>query len=143
MSQPPRVGAALRRPPRVGAPLPRPRRVGAPPAAPAALAKESFRAFRSSARTSGRFCSSHGTTPSGDAAATSHWAEMQGETSARIAFFGNWVDGESVFPQHSKVHAVVKMPPPTDMAGLRRFLGIVGYYGKFIQQMTVKRKPLT
>eukprot|EP00873_Tetraselmis_striata_P018110 jgi/Tetstr1/438374/TSEL_026940.t1 len=30
--------------------------------------------------------SSHGTTPSGDAVATSHWAEMQGETGARVRF---------------------------------------------------------
>eukprot|EP00873_Tetraselmis_striata_P028450 jgi/Tetstr1/448714/TSEL_035951.t1 len=61
----------------------------------------------------------------------------------QIAFLGHWVDGEGVFPQHSKVEAVVKMPPPTDVAGLRRFLGMVGYYGKFIEQVAVKRKPLT
>eukprot|EP00873_Tetraselmis_striata_P038320 jgi/Tetstr1/458584/TSEL_044987.t1 len=60
-----------------------------------------------------------------------------------IAFLGHWVDGEGVFPQHSKVEAVVKMPPPTDVAGLRRFLGMVGYYGKVIEQVAVKRKPLT
>eukprot|EP00873_Tetraselmis_striata_P045218 jgi/Tetstr1/465482/TSEL_010166.t1 len=61
----------------------------------------------------------------------------------QIAFLGHWVDGEGVFPQHSKVEAVVKMPPPTDVAGLLRFLGMVGYYGKFIEQVAVKRKPLT
>eukprot|EP00873_Tetraselmis_striata_P036300 jgi/Tetstr1/456564/TSEL_043284.t1 len=61
----------------------------------------------------------------------------------QIAFLGHWVDGEGVFPQHSKVDGVVKMPPPTHVAGLRRFLGMVGYYGKFIEQVAVKRKPLT
>eukprot|EP00873_Tetraselmis_striata_P046010 jgi/Tetstr1/466274/TSEL_000954.t1 len=60
-----------------------------------------------------------------------------------IAFLGHWVDGEGVFPQHSNVEAVVKMPPPTDVAGLRRFLGMVCYCGKYIEQMVVKRKPLT
>eukprot|EP00873_Tetraselmis_striata_P001155 jgi/Tetstr1/421419/TSEL_012368.t1 len=57
-------------------------------------------------------------------------------------FWGHWVDGEGVFPQHSKVAAVVKMPPPTDVARQRRFPGMVGYYGKFIEQVAVKRKPL-
>eukprot|EP00873_Tetraselmis_striata_P036667 jgi/Tetstr1/456931/TSEL_043601.t1 len=67
-----------------------------------------------------------------------HVAEWQ------IAFLGHRVDSEGLFPQHSKVEAVVKMPPPTDEAGLRRFLGVMGYYGKFIEQVVVsKRKPLT
>eukprot|EP00873_Tetraselmis_striata_P033555 jgi/Tetstr1/453819/TSEL_040770.t1 len=60
-----------------------------------------------------------------------------------IAFLGHWVDGEGVFLQHSKVEAVVEVPPPTDVAGLRRFLGMMSYYGKFIEQVAVKRKPLT
>eukprot|EP00873_Tetraselmis_striata_P006796 jgi/Tetstr1/427060/TSEL_017265.t1 len=57
-------------------------------------------------------------------------------------FWGHWVDGEGVFPQHAKVAAVVKMPPPTDVARQRRFPSMVGYYGKFIEQVAVKRKPL-
>lgn len=61
----------------------------------------------------------------------------------QIAFLGHWVGPEGVFPQHSKVEAVLNMPAPTDVAGVRRFLGMVGYYGKFIEQVAVKRKPLT
>lgn len=47
------------------------------------------------------------------------------------AFSGHLVDGEGMFPQHPKVEAVVNMPPPAEVAGLRRFLGMMGYYGKF------------
>eukprot|EP00873_Tetraselmis_striata_P020918 jgi/Tetstr1/441182/TSEL_029440.t1 len=61
----------------------------------------------------------------------------------QISSLGHWVAGEGVFPQHSKMGAVVKMPPPTDVAGLRRFLGMVGYCGMFNEQVAFKRKPLT
>eukprot|EP00873_Tetraselmis_striata_P040688 jgi/Tetstr1/460952/TSEL_006104.t1 len=50
----------------------------------------------------------------------------------QIVFLDHWEYGEGVFPQRSMVKVVVKMPPPTDVAGLRRSLGMVGYYGKFI-----------
>ena len=62
---------------------------------------------------------------------------------SQIAFLGHWVGPDGVFPQHSKVEAVLKMPAPENVSGLRRFLGRVGYYGKFIENVAVKRKPLT
>eukprot|EP00873_Tetraselmis_striata_P036261 jgi/Tetstr1/456525/TSEL_043247.t1 len=60
---------------------------------------------------------------------------MLGRMAARqIACLGHWVDCDGVFPQHSEVEAVVKMLPPTYVAGLRRFLGMVGCYGKFLSR---------
>jgi len=43
----------------------------------------------------------------------------------------------------SKDDAVVKMPPPTDVAGVRAFLGAVQFYGKFIPNLSTRTKPLT
>ena len=43
----------------------------------------------------------------------------------------------------SKVDAIVKMPPPTDITGLWSFLGTVQFYGKFIPNLSMMTEPLT
>eukprot|EP00873_Tetraselmis_striata_P019274 jgi/Tetstr1/439538/TSEL_027967.t1 len=69
--------------------------------------------------------------------ASQAWQRVMDEALGDLPFVAVYADDICVFPQHSKVEAVVKMPPPTDVAGLRRFLGMVGYYGKFIEQVAV------
>eukprot|EP00873_Tetraselmis_striata_P011945 jgi/Tetstr1/432209/TSEL_021665.t1 len=83
--------------------------------------------------------------------ASQAWQRVMDEALGDLPFVAVYADDICVFSgaaemsdaEHSKVEAVVKMPPPTDVAGLRRFLGMVGYHGKFIEQVAVKRKPLT
>lgn len=60
----------------------------------------------------------------------------------QIPFLGHMVSAEGCFPQHSKVEAVSQMPAPTDASGVRRFCGMVQYYGKFIPDCGRKRKVL-
>jgi transposase InsO family protein len=60
----------------------------------------------------------------------------------QIPFLGHMVSEEGCFPQHSKVEAVLQMPAPADASGVRRFCGMVQYYGKFIQDCGRKRKVL-
>ena len=60
-----------------------------------------------------------------------------------LPFLGHWVGQGGVWPQSSKVEAVAAMPSPTSVSQLRRFLGMVNYYARFIADIAVKRKPLT
>uniref|UniRef100_A0A5S6QTD8 Reverse transcriptase domain-containing protein n=1 Tax=Trichuris muris TaxID=70415 RepID=A0A5S6QTD8_TRIMR len=43
----------------------------------------------------------------------------------------------------SKVDAVMKMPPPSNVSRLRSFLGSVQFYSKFIPNLSVLAEPLT
>ena len=45
--------------------------------------------------------------------------------------------------KRSKVDAIVKMPPPTDITGLRSFQGAIQFYGKFIPNLSMMTEPLT
>ncbi|XP_062707936.1 uncharacterized protein K02A2.6-like [Aedes albopictus] len=47
-----------------------------------------------------------------------------------IKYLAHIVDAEGLHPDPSKVEAIVKMPPPKDVTGLRSFLGAVNFYGK-------------
>ena len=42
-----------------------------------------------------------------------------------------------------KLHSLQDMPPPEDLTGVRRFLGFVGYYRKFIPRYSDIARPLT
>ena len=42
-----------------------------------------------------------------------------------------------------KLQALVEKPPPEDLTGVRKFLGFVGYYRKFIPRYSDIARPLT
>ncbi|XP_062713307.1 uncharacterized protein K02A2.6-like [Aedes albopictus] len=60
----------------------------------------------------------------------------------QIKYLAHIVDADGLHPDPSKVEAIVKMPPPKDVTGLRSFLGAVNFYGKFVQEMHQLRRPL-
>ena len=45
--------------------------------------------------------------------------------------------------QPNKIEAISKHPPPTNIPELRTFLGLTGYYRRFIPNMAHVIKPLT
>ena len=51
---------------------------------------------------------------------------------AHVQYLGHYVSGQGLEPVPEKLEALVKMPPPEDVTGVRKFLGFVGYYHKFI-----------
>ena len=59
-----------------------------------------------------------------------------------VEYLGHTLSRQGV-SKGSKVDAIVKMPPPTDVAGLRSFLGAVQFYGKFIPNLSMMTEPLT
>ena len=49
-----------------------------------------------------------------------------------LLFLGHLISENGVEPNPEKVEAMLKMPPPKDVTGVRAFLGLVGYYRRFI-----------
>ncbi|MCP4055404.1 MAG: hypothetical protein GY739_20660, partial [Mesoflavibacter sp.] len=60
-----------------------------------------------------------------------------------VHFLGLLLDKEGLHTDPDKVLAVTKYPPPTTMKELRRFLGMAGYFRRFISNYSAIAKPLT
>ena len=60
-----------------------------------------------------------------------------------VAFLGHVVTPEGVKPNPSKISVIKEWPLPSNEKDLRGFLGILGYYRKFIRDFAKIAKPLT
>ncbi|CAD6198484.1 unnamed protein product [Caenorhabditis auriculariae] len=59
-----------------------------------------------------------------------------------IRYLGHIIDKDGRRPDPEKVRAITKMPQPKDVQQLRSFLGMITYYGNFIDKMRQIRTPL-
>ena len=62
---------------------------------------------------------------------------------AHVQYLGHYISGQGLAPVPEKLEALVKMPPPRDITEVRKFLGFVGYYRKFIPRYSDVARPLT
>ena len=53
------------------------------------------------------------------------------------------VGSEQLAPVKAKVEALVNFPPPATKKALRRFLGVTGFYRRFIPRFSEIAAPLT
>ena len=60
-----------------------------------------------------------------------------------IQYLGHIVSGEGIEPLPEKLASVKKMPPPTTPKEARQFLGLAGYYRKFVPKYADIARPLT
>ena len=59
-----------------------------------------------------------------------------------VAFMGHVLTAEGLKPDPAKVEAILEMPPPTDVKGVKRFLGMVNYLAKFMPLLSDMTQPL-
>ena len=59
-----------------------------------------------------------------------------------VPFIGHILTPEGLKPDPHKVEAIVKMPDPTDVQALRRFLGMVNYLAKFLPRLSEETEVL-
>ena len=62
---------------------------------------------------------------------------------SRVAFLGHSVSEGQIAPLHDKVKAIVDWPELTDAHEVLQFLGLIGYYRRFIHRFSHKASPLT
>ena len=60
-----------------------------------------------------------------------------------IQYLGHILSATGIRPLPAKTHAIQNMKPPTTPKQVRAFLGLVGYYRKFIKGFAKITKPLT
>ena len=61
----------------------------------------------------------------------------------RVAFLGLVVSAEGISVDPQKIEAIVDWKPPTNITEVRSFLGLVGYYRKFVEGFSKIATPLT
>jgi hypothetical protein len=60
-----------------------------------------------------------------------------------VAFLGHVVSNGGIPVDPSKVKDVLNWKPPTDVGEIRIFLGLAGYYRRFIEGFSKLAKPMT
>lgn len=61
----------------------------------------------------------------------------------QVEYLGHVVSGRGVEPEPSKIHAMVQWPTPTSSKDLKAFLGLTGFYRKFVKNYATITAPLT
>ena len=59
-----------------------------------------------------------------------------------VSFLGYRVTPEGLEPESRLMEAISKLPPPINIAEVRSFLGLVGYYRRFVKKFSDKAAPL-
>jgi hypothetical protein len=60
-----------------------------------------------------------------------------------VEYLGHIVSEEGVAPNPSKIEAIAKYPPPKNLEQLRTYLGLTGYYRKFVRDYAKLVQHLT
>ena len=59
-----------------------------------------------------------------------------------VSFLGYKATSEGLEPEPRLMEAISKLPPPINVAEVRSFLGLVGYYRRFVKKFSDKAAPL-
>jgi len=59
-----------------------------------------------------------------------------------IMFVGHNITAEGVAPDPGKVKAIMEMPKPNGVEGVRRLLGMANYLGQFLPHLASYTRPI-
>lgn len=62
---------------------------------------------------------------------------------AHVQYLGHFISGEGIEPLPEKLESVKEMPAPKNPKQVKQFLGLVGYYRKFVPRFADIARPLT
>ena len=62
---------------------------------------------------------------------------------SHIQYLGLLISGEGIEPLPEKLESIREMPPPTTPKEVKQFLGLIGYYRKFVPRFADIARPLT
>ena len=60
-----------------------------------------------------------------------------------MVFLGHVVSGDGIFVDPRKVEAIVNWEQPKNVLEIRSFLGVAGYYRRFVEHFSLIHAPLT
>ena len=60
-----------------------------------------------------------------------------------IDFLGHHADTDEITPLQTKINTIQNLPTPTSIKQLRRFIGIINFYRRFIPNSSAILQPLT
>ena len=60
-----------------------------------------------------------------------------------IHYLGHLISAEGIRPLPNKLDSIKDMPVPKDAKEIKQFLGLTGYYRKFVPRFTDISRPLT
>ena len=59
-----------------------------------------------------------------------------------IQYLGHIVSGKGITPMPEKLASIKEMPPPKTLKEVKQFLGLIGYYQKFVPRFSDLARPL-
>lgn len=62
---------------------------------------------------------------------------------AQVTYLGHVVGCGVMAPVEAKINSILSLPPPSNKKALRRFLGMIGFYRRFIENFAQLALPLT
>ena len=60
----------------------------------------------------------------------------------KVPCLGHMLSAKGVMPMEAKIKTIVEMQAPINVSGVRSFMGLAGYYRKFVANFSGLAKPL-